>query len=37
MPLSEILARPLIPYEADDVTRLILDAHDAAAFGGSVI
>ncbi|QRE72595.1 ethanolamine ammonia-lyase subunit EutB [Methylobacterium aquaticum] len=33
VPLSEILARPLIPYEADDVTRLILDAHDAAAFG----
>jgi ethanolamine ammonia-lyase large subunit len=22
----------LIPYEADDVTRLILDTHDAAAF-----
>ncbi|WP_375457438.1 ethanolamine ammonia-lyase subunit EutB [uncultured Methylobacterium sp.] len=30
--LSEILARPLIAYEADDVTRLILDGHDAAAF-----
>ncbi|KMO24349.1 ethanolamine ammonia-lyase subunit EutB [Methylobacterium indicum] len=33
VPLAEILARPLIPYEADDVTRLILDTHDAAAFG----
>ncbi|TGD94726.1 ethanolamine ammonia-lyase subunit EutB [Methylobacterium nonmethylotrophicum] len=32
VPLPEILARPLIPYEADDVTRLILDGHDAAAF-----
>ncbi|GEP04399.1 ethanolamine ammonia-lyase subunit EutB [Methylobacterium oxalidis] len=32
VPLAEILARPLIPYEADDVTRLILDGHDAGAF-----
>ncbi|MFH6782721.1 ethanolamine ammonia-lyase subunit EutB [Methylobacterium sp. MA0201] len=32
VPLPEILARPLIPYEADDVTRLILDLHDDAAF-----
>ncbi len=32
VPLSEILARPLIPYEDDDVTRLILDTHDQAAF-----
>ena len=32
VPLKEILARPLIPYEADDVTRLILDTHDQAAF-----
>lgn len=30
--LKEILARPLIPYEADDVTRLILDTHDPGAF-----
>jgi ethanolamine ammonia-lyase large subunit len=29
--LGEIVARPLIPYETDDVTRLILDRHDAAA------
>ncbi|AWN42337.1 ethanolamine ammonia-lyase subunit EutB [Methylobacterium durans] len=32
VPLSEILARPLIAYEQDDVTRLILDTHDAQAF-----
>ncbi len=32
VPLKDILARPLIPYEDDDVTRLILDDHDEAAF-----
>ncbi|MEA1834815.1 ethanolamine ammonia-lyase subunit EutB [Methylobacterium durans] len=32
VPLSEILARPLIAYDEDDVTRLILDTHDAQAF-----
>jgi ethanolamine ammonia-lyase large subunit len=32
VPLSDILARPLIPYEDDDVTRLILETHDADAF-----
>ena len=32
VPLREILAKPLIAYEDDDVTRLILDSHDAAAF-----
>ena len=32
VPLKDILARPLIPYEQDDVTRLILDTHDATAF-----
>jgi ethanolamine ammonia-lyase large subunit len=31
-PLKRILAEPLIPYEADEVTRLILDGHDDAAF-----
>lgn len=30
--LGEILARPVIPYEDDEVTRLILDGHDAVAF-----
>src|SRR3978361_1418120 len=29
--LAEIVAEPLIPYEADEVPRLILDRHDAAA------
>lgn len=32
VPLSDILNQPVIPYELDDVTRLILDRHDAAAF-----
>lgn len=34
VPLKAILAEPLIPYEDDGVTRLILDRHDARAFGG---
>ncbi|GEP10499.1 ethanolamine ammonia-lyase subunit EutB [Methylobacterium gnaphalii] len=32
VPLSQILAQPLIAYEDDDVTRLILDTHNQAAF-----
>jgi ethanolamine ammonia-lyase large subunit len=32
VPLTRFLEEPLIPYEDDDVTRLILDGHDAAAF-----
>ncbi len=32
VPLARLLAEPLIPYEADEVTRLIVDTHDAAAF-----
>ncbi|TKA10251.1 ethanolamine ammonia-lyase subunit EutB [Actinacidiphila oryziradicis] len=32
VPLRQFLAEPVIPYEDDDVTRLILDTHDAAAF-----
>jgi ethanolamine ammonia-lyase large subunit len=32
LPLAAFLAEALIPYEADEVTRLILDTHDAAAF-----
>ena len=31
-PLARFLAEPLAPYEADEVTRLICDGHDAAAF-----
>ncbi|MEU5320466.1 ethanolamine ammonia-lyase subunit EutB [Streptomyces sp. NPDC021056] len=32
VPLTTFLTEPLIPYESDDVTRLILDTHDTAAF-----
>jgi ethanolamine ammonia-lyase large subunit len=32
VPLKHILAEPLIPYEDDEVTRLILDTHDPDAF-----
>lgn len=32
VPLKYFLEEPLIPYETDEVTRLILDHHDAAAF-----
>ena len=32
LPLVTFLHDPLIAYEADDVTRLIFDMHDAAAF-----
>lgn len=32
VPLARFLEEPLIPYEADEVTRLIVDMHDAAAF-----
>ena len=31
-PLARFLAEPLVPYEADEVTRLICDAHDGEAF-----
>ncbi|MCZ8315123.1 ethanolamine ammonia-lyase subunit EutB [Phreatobacter sp.] len=31
-PLKLFLSEPLVPYETDEVTRLILDRHDAAAF-----
>jgi len=32
VPLKTLLSEPLIPYEHDEVTRLILDTHDASAF-----
>ncbi|MFC0268513.1 ethanolamine ammonia-lyase subunit EutB [Kushneria aurantia] len=32
VPLARFLEEPLIPYEEDEVTRLIIDRHDAAAF-----
>lgn len=31
-PLTRFLNEPLVPYEQDEVTRLILDTHDRAAF-----
>jgi ethanolamine ammonia-lyase large subunit len=32
VPLRRFLEEPLIPYESDEVTRLIIDSHDALAF-----
>ncbi len=32
LPLTEFLTTAVVPYEADEVTRLIQDTHDAAAF-----
>ena len=32
LPLSHFLNDPLIPYEEDEITRLIIDRHDADAF-----
>ena len=32
LPLTTFLKQPLIPYESDEVTRLIIDSHDKAAF-----
>src|SRR6478672_5726856 len=32
VPLAAILAEPVVPYEADEVTRLIIDGHDPVAF-----
>jgi ethanolamine ammonia-lyase large subunit len=32
VPLTRFLEEPLIPYEQDEVTRLILDTYDRAAF-----
>jgi ethanolamine ammonia-lyase large subunit len=32
LPLATLLAEPVVPYETDEVTRLIADGHDAAAF-----
>src|SRR4029077_12894539 len=31
LPLATFLAEAVVPYETDDVTRLILDTHDPAA------
>lgn len=32
VPLTDLLAEPVVPYEEDEVTRLIVDTHDTAAF-----
>jgi ethanolamine ammonia-lyase large subunit len=32
LPLTRFLSEAVVPYEGDEVTRLILDTHDAAAF-----
>ncbi|WGR91287.1 ethanolamine ammonia-lyase subunit EutB [Bradyrhizobium sp. ISRA443] len=32
VPLSQFLNEPVVPYEDDEVTRLILDSHDVAGF-----
>ena len=32
LPLSRLLTDVVVPYEDDEVTRLIIDGHDAAAF-----
>src|SRR5580704_7812310 len=32
VPLKTFLAEAVVPYETDEVTRLIIDNHDAAAF-----
>lgn len=32
IPMTRFLSEALIPYESDEVTRLILDTHNAAAF-----
>lgn len=32
LPLSHFLTEAVIPYESDEVTRLIVDSHDQAAF-----
>lgn len=32
VPLKQFLEEPLIPYEEDEVTRLIIDTHDKEAF-----
>jgi ethanolamine ammonia-lyase large subunit len=37
VPLQTFLDEALIPYEADEVTRLIMDSHDHNAFARSVV
>src|SRR3954468_7337484 len=32
LPLRRLIDEPIIPYEADEVTRLMVDGHDQKAF-----
>src|SRR3954465_4375089 len=32
LPLTTFLQEPVVPYETDEVTRLIIDSHDRTAF-----
>jgi ethanolamine ammonia-lyase large subunit len=32
LPLAEFLHEHVVPYEADEVTRLIVNTHDAVSF-----
>src|SRR5262245_62534095 len=32
VPLAQFLQEAVIPYEVDEVTRLVIDSHDARAF-----
>src|ERR1700730_10555256 len=34
VPLKQFLHETVIPYEDDEITRLIIDTHDASAFAG---
>jgi ethanolamine ammonia-lyase large subunit len=34
VPLENFLRESVVPYENDEVTRLIVDTHDASAFAG---
>src|SRR5256714_2709256 len=34
IPLKQFLHETVIPYEDDEITRLIIDTHDASAFAG---
>ena len=37
VPLAVFLTEAVVPYESDEVTRLIVDEHDARAFSPSRI
>src|SRR6202035_3052101 len=34
VPLKQFLHETVIPYEDDEITRLIIDTHDGSAFAG---